>query len=99
MTEKIRVDVQDMTLEEMAETLELAGDSNSKGFNFRQTAAMVCVIKRRTDPEFTYEQALKLKLGDLDIVNAEEAPEALGGATGVVPPLSLASGTSTPNAS
>lgn len=84
MTEKIRVDVAEMSLREMAEAIELAGDENAPGFNFRQTAALACIVKRRTDPTFTYEQALELKIGELDIVN-DEAPEVPGGGTGVLP--------------
>ena len=91
-SDKIRVDVSEMTLRDMAETLEVAGDPDSAGFNFRQTAALAWLVVRRTDPTFTYEQALDLKIGDLDIV--EQLPEVQGGATGVVPPLSAVSGTS-----
>lgn len=92
MTDKIRVDVSDLSLEEMAEALEAMGDvdEKSKGFNFRQTAALAWVTIKRTNPEFTYEQALKMKIGELDIVEAP--PEVPGGATGVVPPLSAVPG-------
>jgi len=97
--DKIRVDATDMTLGELAEATELAGgDENRPGFNFRQTAAMACIVKRRTDPTFTFEDALRLKMSDLDLVE-EPPPEAPGGEPSGPPPLSLASGTSTPNAS
>lgn len=94
MTEKIRVDVSEMTLGEMAEAVEVAGDPGSSGFNFRQTAALAWIVVRRTDPTFRYDDALALKIGGLDIV--EQSPEVLGGATGAPPPPSLDPGTSTP---
>lgn len=89
---KIVVNVSEFSLREMAEAIELAGAPDAAGFNFRQTAALAWVVKRRTDPAFTYEQALDLKIGDLDIVG--ESPEVPSGVTGELPPLSLATGTS-----
>jgi hypothetical protein len=94
VTEKIRVDVSEMTLREMAEAVEAAGNPDAAGFNFRQTAALAMIVQRRTDPTFTLEQALELKIGELDIVEA--APEVPGGSTGVLPPLSAVSGMSDP---
>lgn len=92
MTEKIRVDVAEMTLGEMAEAIEAAGAEDTAGFNFRQTAALAWIVVRRTDPTFTYEQALQLRVGELDIVGAD--PEALGGGTGVQPPTLVVPGPS-----
>lgn len=79
----------------MAEAVEMAGgDESSPGYNFRQTAALACITKRRTDPDFTYEQALDLKTKDLDIISLEDDnPEARSGNTGVLPLASLATGT------
>jgi hypothetical protein len=94
MTEKIRVDSADLTLGEMAEVADAAGDVEGAGANFRYTAALAWVTKRRTDPAYTYADALRLRMGDLDLVDAD--PEALSGANGDAPPLSLASGTSLP---
>lgn len=96
MTEKIRVDVSEMTLGEMAEAVEVAGNESASGFNFRQTAALAWIAMRRTDPTFTYEQALLLKMSDLDIVGEDANPEVPGGVTGVAPPLSAVPGLSTP---
>jgi hypothetical protein len=95
MTKKIRVDVSEMTLRDMAETQEVAGDPDGPGFNFRQTAALAWLVVRRTDPTFTYEQALDLKISDLDIV--EQPPEVLRGDTGAAPPMLAALGTSVPS--
>lgn len=96
MTDKIRIDPTEMTLGEMAEAIEVAGDPTAAGFNFRQTAALAWIVKRETDPAFSYADALRLKLGELDIV--ESPPEASGGATGAAPPLSPVSGTLTRSA-
>jgi hypothetical protein len=53
-TERIRVDSSDLTLGEMAEVADAAGDVEGAGANFRYTAALAWVTKRRTDPAFTY---------------------------------------------
>jgi hypothetical protein len=91
-TPKVRVDVSDMTLGEMAEALEASGgNTDAPGFNFRQMAAMAWVMKRRTEPDYTYEDALKLKMGDIDVVDQD--PEVRGGVIGVMPPESLVPGT------
>jgi len=55
-------------------------------------AAMAWVVKRRTDSAFTFDDALALRMGDLDIV--EQAPEVRSGVIGVAPPPSPASGDS-----
>lgn len=95
MTDKIRVDSSDLTLGEMAEVADAAGsDVESAGANFRYTAALAWITKRRTDPAFTYADALRLRMSDLDLVDAD--PEVRSGANGDAPPLSPASGTSIP---
>lgn len=84
MTEKVRVDVSDMTLREMADATAAAGDVEAAGGSFLQMAAMAWVVKRRTDPTFSFDDALALRMGDLDIV--EQAPEVRSGVIGVAPP-------------
>lgn len=86
MTDKIRVDALDLTLGEMADATEAAGENvDVPGGSFRQMAGMAWVVKRRTDPTFTFEDALALKMSDIDIAEADP-PEARGGDTGVTPP-------------
>lgn len=87
MSDKIRVDVSELTLGEMAEAAELAGDTDAPGGSFRNLAAMAAIVKRRTEPTYTYEDALRLTMGELEIVEAP--PEADAGDSGV-PPLSSA---------
>jgi hypothetical protein len=89
---QVRVDVSDLTLGEMADALEASGgDTDAAGFNFRQMAAMAWVMQRRTVPDYTYKDALNLRMGDIDIV--EQAPEVSGGVAGVTPPGSPEPGT------
>jgi hypothetical protein len=96
MGEKLRVDLTEFTLGEMAEATEAAGDPAAAGFNFRQTAALAWIAQRHLDPSFTFEQALAFKIGDLDIVDhSGEVPAA---ANGGMPLRSLDSGTLTPSA-
>lgn len=90
MTERIRVDADDLTLGELAEATDIAGDIKTAGDNFRNTAALAWVTKRRTDPTFTFEDALKLKMGDIEIVSAD--PEVPSDGNGVMPLPSLAPG-------
>jgi hypothetical protein len=92
---KIVVDASELTLREMAELSAVAGDFEAPGSNFRFTAALAWAMKRRTDPDFTFEQALDLKMGDLDIVG-EADPEVLAANIGGKPPASVEPGPSTP---
>jgi hypothetical protein len=80
---RITVDVSQMTLGEMADATAMSGDVDAPGGSFRQMAAMACVVTRRTDPEFTLEDALALRMGDIVIV--EQPPEVPSGVTGVTP--------------
>jgi hypothetical protein len=86
MTAKVRVDVSDLTLGEMADATEAAGDPDAAGSNFRQMAAMAWVTMRRTEPDYQLKDALELRMGDIDIV--EQPGEAQGGEPGVTPPAS-----------
>jgi len=73
---KIRVDANELTLAEHAEAAEIAAASghplDAPGGQFYSVAAMAFLVQRRTDPTFTYEQALALKMGDLEMVNNDE---------------------------
>lgn len=94
--DKIRVDASELTLGEMAEVGELVGENDTEkpGVGFRYTAAMAYVTKRRSDPNFTYDDALNLKMSELDMV--ESPPEASGAGNGAAPQPSPAPGDSTP---
>ena len=99
MTEKIRVDMADLTLAEMAEVGELLGDTLDVALaGPRQplaVAAIAWVVHRRTDPGFTYQAAQQLRLSDIEMIGADERPEALAASNGGTPQPSPASGVST----
>ena len=97
----IRVDVNDLTLGEMANAEDACGESlATPGSNFRRTAAMAWQVMLRTDTTATYEQALGLRMGDLEIVGAPEDAEGEVPAadTGGTPVSSPVSGASIPSA-
>jgi hypothetical protein len=96
---RLRVDQSDFTLGELTQVEELLGCQLSEAFNASQPkaiAALVCVAMRRTDPTFTLDQALALKMKDFDLVTPDsDAGEALGGGNGAQPLSSPAPGPST----
>jgi hypothetical protein len=93
---KIVVDQSTFTLRDFATIDELSGGAMSNaqqpGAAPKLMAAFACVVVRRTDPDFTYEQALDLKTSDVEFVGG--APEVAGG-DGMTPPSSPAFGVST----
>lgn len=101
MTETIRVDLQELTLAELAElgdllapvplTEMLAGPHQAKAI-----AAIVAVIKRRTEPNYSLEDAMALRMGDIEFVQPEGNGQ--GATDGAMQPASLAPGDSIPNA-
>lgn len=96
MTDKLRVDQSEITLGELADVEEMLGRSLSSAFEggqARAIAALVWVIKRRTEPDYPFDEALKVKIGDLDVVVPGSSPEAPSGDNGQSPLESLASGT------
>jgi hypothetical protein len=96
MTERIRVDMADLTLGELADVSELLdgglSDTLTGAQQPRAIAAIVCVVQRRTNPDYTLDQALALKMSDLEIVNADAEGEALAAGNGGAPVSSPASG-------
>lgn len=101
MTDKIRIDLAELTLGELAElgdllaptplTDMLAGPQQAVAI-----AAIVVIIKRRTDPDYSLEQARTLRMGDIDFVQPEG--NSNGSAPGATLPTSLESGGSIPSA-
>ncbi|HKE67385.1 MAG TPA: hypothetical protein VKB59_22490 [Micromonosporaceae bacterium] len=93
---KLKVDLQDLTLGELDEIDEvldrpLAELMGGKG-QFRAMAAAAWIVKRRTDPAFTLEDARALRMGDMELVSGEALAAELGGG----PQPSLESGASIP---
>lgn len=92
---KVRLDIADLTLGELADVTELLGaglqDALTGTSQPRAMAAIAYVLTRRTDPTFTFEQALGLRMADLEVVNPD--PEVPAGDNGAERVLSPASGT------
>ena len=91
---RIRVEVADLTLGELAAAGELLGGPLHEAMTGmgqpKAIAAIVCVIQRRTDPAYTLDQALSLRMADVELVGAD--PEAPAGSNGIGPVLLPASG-------
>lgn len=97
---KLRLDQSDVTLGEMAEVEEVLGCSLAQAFDrsqARAVAALAWVTHRRDDPTFTFEQALGLKMSELEIGSPGSSGEVPGGGNGLSPPGSAASGALTPS--
>jgi hypothetical protein len=93
---KIEFDAADLTLLEHAEAMKAADPY--KEHPSAQTfvlAGMVWQLMLRSDPTFTYDQALGLKFSDLEIVGVE-VPEVPGASSGAPAPLSAVPGESVP---
>lgn len=93
MSEPIRVDPAELTLGELADLEEQFGmtlEQLMASSQARGVAGIVWVIRRRTVPEFTLEDAFALKMTDLEIVTPD--PEAPSDGNGATPLPSRASG-------
>lgn len=77
-TDKITIDVSDFTLGEIEEFEEIAGvpmsSLSSQNTPARAMTALVLIAKRRTDPDFTIEQARLIRMGELEVVDGEADP-------------------------
>jgi len=94
---KVRIDQASLTFAELADIEEELGTSLSALFEKSQArgmAALVWITVRRTDPAFSFDDALQYGPGDLDNVDAD--PEALAANNGGALHTSPASGDSTP---
>lgn len=97
MTEKLRVDMADLTLGEMVDAGELLGAPLHEVMSGigqpKAIAAMVCVLQRRTNPGYSLAEALALRMADLELVTPEVDPgKVSAGSNGSAPVLSPASG-------
>ena len=85
--QRVRVDAGELTLGELADLeVELGGslDTIMEGSQARGIAGIVWVVKRRDDPDFTFDQALGLRMADLELVQAGEA-QGDGNGSGPLP--------------
>lgn len=81
---KIRLDQDTLTFEELDAVEVELGMSLSQIFEVSQArgvAALAWVIIRRDKPEFTFEEAMKLRPADVDLVSNSD-PEAQGASDG-----------------
>jgi hypothetical protein len=92
---KVRIDQESLTFAELADIEDATGQTFaalSTSSNGRMMAALVWVTVRRTDPAFTYAQALAYGPGDIEQV--PDDPEAPGANGGAKPPALAVSGDS-----
>lgn len=96
MTDKLRLDMADLTLGELAQVGDLLGVSLTEAMQgpqqTRAMAAIACVVMQRTNPAATFQDALQLRMSDLEVVNADDPSGQSGGNTGDAPRLLPASG-------
>ena len=85
MTERLRLDANELTLRELGAVAELLGAPLSEVMEsieqHRGIAALACIIMRRTDPTYTLEQALDLRIADMDVVPPPNRQSASNGAS------------------
>jgi hypothetical protein len=94
--EKVLIDQASMTFADLADVEEQLGLSLSDLFEKSQArgmAALVWVTVRRTDPTFTFEQAMAYGPNDLEHVEADTEGEVPGASDGATLPRLRASGT------
>lgn len=84
MSDSIVLDPDDLTLGEIEDIEEIAGVpvatlfSDPKALPAKALTAIVYVMKRRSDPEFTIERARATTIGSLDIGSRVDPPETAG---------------------
>ena len=85
----------DLTFEELAVAGELVGVPLTELMggpgHFRYVAAVVCVTKRRTDPDFTLAEAMAMRPADVELVDSSSSEQSAG-SNGAGPALLPASG-------
>ena len=97
---KVRIDMAGLTGRDMIAADELLPDDVKLGKalaeqDFRAFYALATVVIRRTtNPDMTYDDALDMPFADLDIVNSEDdaAGEVFAASNGGTPRASLAAG-------
>jgi hypothetical protein len=95
VTDRLRVDMADLTFEELAVAGELVGvplhELMGGPGHFRYVAAVVCVTMRRTDPDFTLDQAMRMRPADVELVDSSSSEQSAG-SNGAGPALLPAAG-------
>lgn len=78
---EVVIDLDDLELGEIEEFEELSGVSIAQvqsGLPAKAVTALVWIVKRKTDPNFTLEMARKVKLSDVDFAE-DDANPTVGG--------------------
>lgn len=91
------VSFDDLTMGDMIQIEEVLGFDLSSAGPIKSATAIAWAIRHRTDPEFSWEDALRLKPAELGVGDTD--PEVPSDDGGTAPPSSPASGDSIPNAS
>jgi hypothetical protein len=95
VTDRLKVDMADLTFEELAVAGELVGvplgELMGGPGHFRYVAAVVCVTMRRTDPGFSLEQAMRMRPADVELVDSSSSEQSAG-SNGAGPALLPAAG-------
>ena len=72
---KIRLDLSELTLRELDRASTALGEPLGEAMTgmpqFRAMAAVAFVVKQRTDPDYTYDQALDLTMADFEWVQPD----------------------------
>lgn len=100
MTDKLKLDQESLTFRELADIEEKLGAPLDVLFEKSRAlpmAALAWITKRRTDPGFTFDDALELGPADLEL--EESSPEVQSGVTGAPLAPSLEHGASIRSAS
>ena len=82
MTDPVKIDAADLTLGELAELEETMGtslDQIMEQSQARGIAGIAWLVRRRDVPDFTFDDALALRMSDLEMITAGEVPAATNG--------------------
>lgn len=98
-TDKVRVNLSEITFAELADALDLVGVADlaaaTAGEQTRANAAFAYVYLRRDNPSITYDDVLAMPVASIEIVQADAAGKTPGDApNGAPPPPSDANGAS-----
>jgi hypothetical protein len=93
----IRVNMKELTIDEIADVGQLIHDELGVEMDelmasprkVLATAAFATVVMRRTDPTYSFAEARKLPMGEIEVADEVDSPDA---SNGIGPRPSLASG-------
>lgn len=78
MAGKIKIEVDDLTIGDLETIEEIAGEPAgrvfSQDFSAKVLKALIFVVKRQENPDYTLEEASQVRFGDIDLVTDEDPP-------------------------